>query len=67
MRTCQSTGIMPPMASYYHLPFFIFSCDVTGEYHPSILHAVPLIEILGEFKAGKKKKSASNRGPQLIW
>lgn len=44
MRMCQSAGIMPPMASHYHLPFFIFSCYVTGEYHPSISNAAPLIE-----------------------
>lgn len=28
----------------YRLPFFILSCDVTDEYHPSILNAVPLME-----------------------
>lgn len=43
MGMCQFDGIIPTMASYYTLPFFTFSCDMTGEFHPSILNAVPLI------------------------
>lgn len=48
MGMCQSAGIIPTMASYYHLPFFTFSCDMTGEYHSSIFNAVPVIGALRE-------------------